>query len=71
MAPLRSLADPMPLSEEALREALRVSRGRVVLKETSKSTEFDRLGFQSTVGGKYSKVKYGILQSLALSEGKD
>jgi len=71
IAPLRSLADPMPLSEEALREALRVSRGRVVLKETSKSTEFDRLGFQSTVGGKYSKVKYGILQSLAQSEGKD
>lgn len=71
MSPLRSLAEPMALSEEAVAEALRVSRGCVVLKETSKSTEFERLGFTETIGGKYSKVKYGVLSALAQAGGKD
>lgn len=71
MSPLRGLADPSALSKEAVKEAVRVSRGRVVLKETSKSTEFERLGFSETVGGKYSKVKYGLISSLAQADGKD
>ena len=59
--PLRFLADPRPVSEEAIREARRVARRRVVLKESSKSLEFARLGFTEFEGGKYSNVRYGVM----------
>ena len=59
--PLRFLADPRPVSAEAIREARRVARRRVVLKESSKSGEFARLGFSAFVGGKYSHVRYGVI----------
>ena len=60
--PLRFLADPRPVSEEAISEARRVARSRVVLKESSKSGEFARLGFTEFEGGKYSNVRYGIMR---------
>ncbi len=60
--PLRLLADPRPVSAEAVREARRVARRRVVLKESSKSGEFARLGFVEFEGGKYSNVLYGVMQ---------
>ena len=60
--PLRFLADPRPVSEEAIREARRVARRRVVLKESSKSEEFTRLGFTEFEGGKYSNVRYGVMR---------
>ena len=60
--PLRFLADPRPVSPEAIREAQRVARYRVVLKESSKSEEFSRLGFTEFEGGKYSNVRYGVLR---------
>lgn len=60
--PLRMVADHRPLCEEAVTEAKRVARCRVVMKETAKSTEFERLGFPVLGGGKYSKVKYGIIE---------
>lgn len=60
--PLRSVADHRPISTEAIREAKRVARMRVVLKETAKSTEFDRLGFPRKTGGRYSKVQYGVIE---------
>ena len=60
--PLRRLADPRPLSPEAVAEACRVARRRVVLKESSRSLEFDRLGFRETVGGKYSHIRYGVIR---------
>ncbi len=59
--PLRFLADPRPVSPEAIREARRVARRRVVLKESSKSGEFARLGFTEFEGGKYSNVRYGVM----------
>ena len=60
--PLRLLADPRPVSAEAIQEARRVARRRVVLKESSKSGEFARLGFTEFEGGKYSNVRYGVMR---------
>ena len=51
---LRPLAGHEPLSPEAIREALRVARRRVVMKETAKTREFDRLQVHYKVGGNYS-----------------
>jgi 16S rRNA (guanine1516-N2)-methyltransferase len=45
IAPLRLLAEPSPLRPEAIREAKRVARKAVILKERRKSDEFQRLGF--------------------------
>lgn len=59
--PLRLLADPRPVSPGAIREARRVARRRVVLKESSRSGEFARLGFTAFAGGKYSHVRYGVM----------
>lgn len=60
--PLRRLADPRPVSPEAVAEACRVARRRVVLKESSRSLEFERLGFRETAGGKYSHIRYGVIR---------
>ena len=43
-------------------EARRVARHRIVLKESSKSREFARLGFPDMAGGRYSKVRYGVIK---------
>lgn len=61
ISPLRSVANHEPLSLEAVKEAQRVARYRVVMKEASGSEEFSRLGFSTIMGGKYSKVHYGVL----------
>jgi len=60
--PLRSVADHRPLSTSAVEEAKRVARYRVVMKETSHSKEFSRLGFGEIAGGKHSKVHYGVIR---------
>lgn len=60
--PLRALADDRPLGHEALHEACRVARRRVVMKEAPDSGEFARLGFSRFAGGKYSRVRYGIME---------
>ncbi len=60
--PLRTVADPRALTREAVEEACRVARRRVVMKESAKSTEFSRLGFPLIMGGKYSKVHYGVIE---------
>lgn len=57
---LRPLARHEPLSEAALREALRVAKRRVVLKENAKSREFTRLQAPLVCGGRYSPVAYGV-----------
>ncbi len=59
--PLRLAADHRPVTPEAVREAVRVARHRVVFKENARSMEFQRLGFHERAGGKYSKVQYGIM----------
>jgi 16S rRNA G966 N2-methylase RsmD len=59
--PLHHFSNPEPLAQEAITEADRVARKRVVLKERKGSGEFTRLGFTVTAGGKYSEVDYGII----------
>ena len=59
--PLRTVADKRALTKETVTEACRVARCRVVMKESSRSEEFARLGFQLTDGGRYSNVRYGVI----------
>lgn len=60
--PLRPLAEKNPLSPEMIREACRVAKFRVVMKEHSGSPEFARLGFKIVDGGKYSSVTFGVIE---------
>ena len=62
LSPLRSVADHRPLSCEAVREAVRVAKRRVVVKERKGSLEFSRLGIEHVVGGESSRVGYGIIE---------
>lgn len=58
---IRPLADNRPLTLENIREARRVAKYRVVMKEHSGSIEFERLGFKVLSGGKYSSVAFGVI----------
>jgi hypothetical protein len=60
MSVLRAAANPAPVSRDAIREAIRVARKRVVLKEHRGSREFDRLGFTVYRRSK-SKIAYGVI----------
>ncbi|MGO0123346.1 class I SAM-dependent methyltransferase [Desulfothermobacter acidiphilus] len=62
MVPLRLFGVSEPLRPEAVAQALRVARRRVVLKERRGSSEFARLGFQEIMGGKHSRVAYGVIR---------
>ena len=62
MNALRVLADMRALTEEAVAEACRVARRRVVMKERRESAEFERLGFDTLTGGKYSRIAYGVME---------
>ena len=61
--PIRPLADNRPLEIISVREACRVARRCVVMKENSRSTEFERLGFKIADGGKYSSISFGVIDS--------
>lgn len=59
--PLHQWSVHNPLDQEAVLEACRVARNRVVLKERKNSSEFRRLGFDILRGGRYSPVDYGVI----------
>lgn len=59
---LRLLAEHEPLKEDIIRQAMRVARKRVVIKERKGSAEFARLDFKAVVGGKYSPINYGVIK---------
>lgn len=59
--PLRFLADNQPLSLNAVQEATRVAKKRVVIKETRFSKVFDELNIKYRMGGKYSSIEYGVI----------
>ena len=61
LEPLRNVANPAALSEAAVREARRVARRIVVLKENRDSGEFERLGFEWVKPKKTSKIAYGVI----------
>lgn len=57
---LKVLANPEPLEPDSVREALRVARKRVVLKERLVGGEFERLGFR--VVKEASNHAFGVLE---------
>ncbi|WP_276351448.1 class I SAM-dependent methyltransferase [Cohnella caldifontis] len=61
MRPLRAHVRHDPLTEEAVRQAVRVARKSVVLKNNSGSAEFARLGF-TPARHSASAVAYGVIR---------
>ncbi|AZN41989.1 class I SAM-dependent methyltransferase [Paenibacillus albus] len=58
LQPLRGLANNEALSQQSVKEAVRVARKAVVLKEHAASGEFERLGFQRQ---HINKIAYGVI----------
>lgn len=57
---LRALADPRPLSREALEEACRVARRRVVLQDRKAGGELERLGLaELPVISRHARTRFG------------
>lgn len=61
IAPLRSFASHTDLTEEAVGEAVRIARRRVVLKDHFRSERFAKLGFTQHIR-KTSKVHFGTIE---------
>lgn len=61
ISPLRRYADTGALSMESVKEAVRVARKTVLLKEKALSGEFTRLGFTERLRAS-SKTSYGVIQ---------
>lgn len=61
LAPIRSQAHKEPLDLDSVREAVRVARKAVVLKDHRDSGQFARLGF-SLARKSYSSVAYGVIK---------
>ncbi|HEY8529862.1 MAG TPA: class I SAM-dependent methyltransferase [Paenibacillaceae bacterium] len=61
MVPVRPFAEDRPLDGETVRQAVRVARRRVVLKDHRDSGEFERLGF-SALRRPSSAVAYGVIE---------
>lgn len=62
ISPLRKLADHDPLQSDSIREACRVARKRVVMKDLSAGEELERLGFTLLPGSKHNKLAYGMIE---------
>jgi hypothetical protein len=60
-APLRRFGDHAPLLREALDEARRVARRRVVVKAVRWADTLDALGVTERVDSRGGKVTYGVL----------
>lgn len=60
LAPLKAIANNDALQTEAVEEARRVARRRVVLKEHRESGEFERLGFRLLFRPN-TKIAYGVM----------
>jgi 16S rRNA (guanine1516-N2)-methyltransferase len=61
LEPLRNLANDSELTADAVREAIRVARKSVVMKEHRESGEFARLGFERRHVNT-SKIAYGVIE---------
>ncbi|BBB93096.1 MAG TPA: class I SAM-dependent methyltransferase [Methylomusa anaerophila] len=61
MKPLRYLTDKQPVTVDAVEEAMRIAKKRVVIKDGRDSEQFAKLGINRFFGGKYSRIKYGII----------
>lgn len=63
MQPWRQLGRNAPLTRQTLDEAMRVARRRVVVKERSDGDVFEQLGIERVIGGRGSRVAYGVLEA--------
>lgn len=61
IAPMRPWASHEPLSEESLREGMRVARRRVVVKDRASGDDLNRLGVGVRVGAPKSRQEYGVI----------
>lgn len=61
LSPIRDFANHHPITLEAIKEARRVARKTVVLKEHCDSQEFERLGF-TTLFKSNTKIAYGVIE---------
>lgn len=59
---LRSYVVESSLDKDIFKEACRVAKRGVVIKERSFSTIFDALGIVKLYGGKYSRIRYGVYE---------
>lgn len=62
ISPLRALANHQPLDKTAVKEACRVARKRVVIKELASGTELQRLGCETIISGKHRKIAFGVIE---------
>lgn len=62
MQPWRQLGSRRSLDKDVIDEAMRVARHRVVVKERQGSDVFRQLGIDRIVGGKGSRIAYGVLE---------
>ncbi len=60
---LRAFGDHTRLAPEAVREARRVARRRVVIKSARKSSFLETLGVAEVFGSSHGKVVYGVLNA--------
>lgn len=59
---LRRFADPRPLTPEAVDEARRVARRRVVLADGSRGTEIRRLGLRDVTRNRWAARRFGVVE---------
>lgn len=57
--PIRGLANHSSITEETIKEAKRVAKRKILLKESIKSNEFERLGFKPYTRSAF--ITYGII----------
>lgn len=58
---LRNIVLQDSLTEISFHLACKIARKKVIIKERSFSPIFEKMGITKKVGGKYSRIKYGIL----------
>ncbi|MDU4959699.1 MAG: class I SAM-dependent methyltransferase [Sporomusaceae bacterium] len=59
---LREFADSSRLQPADLQEACRVAKKRVIVKQLQGSGECSRLGISTLIGGRYSRIQYGVME---------
>ena len=57
---LRGVLEEAPLTGTIFEEAKRVAKKRIIIKERRGSQLFTQLGIKRCIGGKYSRITYGI-----------
>lgn len=58
---IRNLAEDDVITEEIIHLAKKIARKKIILKDNFFSRKFEELNFHKVLGGKYSKVKYGVI----------